>query len=413
MAVKRWYGDAAATKQAESNTVSDATPAAGETWTLTFTGEDGATATAVYTVVASDTETIIVAGLVSAVNNNSSAMIRRVTATGTTDVLTLTAATAGAPFTVAYAETAASGTWDGTSSVTANTGPNDWNTLENWSSNTLPVADDDIRVPGDATASILYGLQVAIAFDDFVVEEGYAGTIGGTDSGYLTFTQGASDRFEFAGTGQAWIDIGASDVDPVIDKTYTPPAGQFGLSLKATALSDIYLNRGNLGFGIDADDTTSEVDIIHMSYITNKATDSTLTVGEGVTDTAGTGDPDVTMHGGKAYCWANMDVVQVLDSSAIYRQEKGLWATMTCAGTCRPNDTGTHATTTLKSTGKLLNDESSLTKTFTDLTLSDGCEVRDRRGLITWTNAWDIPDDFMGSCIIDIGFNKKIAVTDS
>ena len=417
MAEAVWLGTAENVKQVATNTVVDGSPAAGEGWTFVVTDEGGSSITVGYTVVTSDTQTLVAAGMASAVNNHTNPAVRRITATSSTNTLTLTATTAGQPFTVGtFADSAASGAWGGAVAVTANSGSNDYNTVSNWTTGAVPTASDNVTIPA-GTSAILYGLnQSSVSINAFQVKAGYTGQIGGTDDAYFQVTLDAASTFEFAGTGKAWINVAASNITPVFNNTAAGSESDPGFHFKGTACVNIYINRGNVGIGMDNDDATTEVDIVFVGWINDPANDSRVTIGEDVTDLAGSGDPDVYLYGGQCDAWC--DVTNLLvEENGRYLQRKGKYAVATCRGEIQLNniDTGkTYGTTFLGPNARLLNERSTTLKTLGIVTASDGCTISDPRALVTWnTSSMDFASQEMKDCTFNFGANRIIKVSAS
>ena len=419
MAIARWLGTAKTNVQ--SGTVIVAGYHSGDTYKLVMTDEAGKTFDIASTI--GTTNASVTAGLLADQwNDSNNAKAQQVTASVSTATITLTADTAGVPFQIQITISGGSG-----GSVTAyaaatdgeNSGPNDYGTAENWDTGAVPTSSDSVIIPS-GTNSILYSLnQSAITIMGFRVEEGYSGSIGGTDNGYLKIVLDTADEVYFAGTGQAWIDVGASPIsDPIIENTYSPGSGEYGLSLKGSLISCIYLRKGHLGYGIQDDDTTTEVDSIFISFIDDPANDSTLVLGKGVTDTGGGGDPDVKMNGGKCYAWCDVDVL-VVENQGDYQQLKGKWATCTCVnGTVRPdnyNASQTYGTTLLANSAKLIK-QNKVACTFGVVTVkSNDVTIDDDNGAISWNGTTSIDWDNckIDGCTINPGFNKKIVITSS
>lgn len=123
-----------------------------------------------------------------------------------------------------------------------------YNTAGNWSLGAAPIATNDVRLRAASTVAIASGLdQSAVAIADFIVEPGYSGAIGTTASGVPTYLQIDPDRFQFAGTGQSYIDIGAAAIDALIDNTTTPGTGLRGLYLLGSAIANLIVSGGSVG----------------------------------------------------------------------------------------------------------------------------------------------------------------------
>jgi hypothetical protein len=141
MATVRFRGDAPAVAQV--NTVTPASVTSGNTFTCTINSK-AITVTATAATVAN------VTGLMTtAINASDIAEFEEITATDSTTHVTLTANTAGKPFT----QTSSSATGSGsaghsftTSTTTSSSGPNHWGTAANWSGGAVPVNSDDVYI---------------------------------------------------------------------------------------------------------------------------------------------------------------------------------------------------------------------------------------------------------------------------
>lgn len=109
----------------------------------------------------------------------------------------------------------------------------DYSVTANWSLGAIPTTGDDVIVPA-GSPSISAGLnQSAVAISDFIVEPGYTNLIGTKNA----FLQIDPDVFDFAGSGQSFIDIGSAAIPVLIRQTKTLAAGQFGLHLDGSAIT--------------------------------------------------------------------------------------------------------------------------------------------------------------------------------
>lgn len=123
-----------------------------------------------------------------------------------------------------------------------------WATAANWSGGSVPVNGDNVRIPA-GTASINAGLdQSAVTLANFLVDPGYTGAIGTSlASGTLAYLQIACTRFEFAGTGASYINLGASNIPIQIFETQIPESGQSGLYLLGTNFTVVDIEGGYVG----------------------------------------------------------------------------------------------------------------------------------------------------------------------
>ena len=147
----------------------------------------------------------------------------------------------------------------------------------NWSPSGVPVAADNVRIPAGA-ALIAAGLnQSAVALGDFIVEKGCAALIGATGA----YLQISCARFEFEGTGVAWIDIGSSAISPIVKTTTFAAEGSFGLYLKGSAIATLSVNDGLVGLAMRYGDTAT----VNTVRVTGKK--AKCVMGSGVTLTTG------------------------------------------------------------------------------------------------------------------------------
>ena len=289
----------------------------GTTYNLTVTDEAGRTHV-VSTVGVSNVNTTAT-NLNTAWNADNNPAVDRVTATVSTDTITLRADNIGQPFTIASSKTSGSGTIGSVTVTTASSGPNDYGIAENWyeSAYHVPGAGDDVVIGPEAQSSILYGLnQSSVDLNSFCVKEGVGVQLGGTDGGYLKLGFASGGKvIDFNGTGQAWVHVGANPVSPIIRNTAQPSQGLHGLYLAGTDVANIYLYRGNVGFGVSPDDTTSECNNFYVSNLGRPATDSHLTIGPHVQNTSGAAITLIQKFGGSVICHGTTGVTAVKQKS--------------------------------------------------------------------------------------------------
>jgi hypothetical protein len=425
-----WTGNSVAVKQ--KSTWARTSSGTSGTLKMRVTGEDGQVTSVITAVTTIQNTSVIIANLTSNWNNTGAPVVQRVEATGTSNTITLTAKSAGEPFTATVAVAGSITFGTSTNPTTSNSGPNDIADKFNWQGETTPVTSDDITIPA-GTPSLLYNLDQfkvvshlttvsTCSYKSFTVEEGYAGTIGGTDDSYFAITLRGGGRFIFAGTGQAWIDIGRSIVKPQIDDSYSPGSGEYGLSLKCTSLADLYVNKGNVGLGIEPADTTTRVTNIHVSYKDNQASDADVTLGRGVTAST------VSQSGGNVTALCNVATL-TMDSGTYTQLEDQITSsgTATLRGDSVMNvDTGDTTSgdpmglITMADDATLNNTQTKTTKFIkTPITVrSEDCTINDPNGLFKTSgpvtaNFQTVDFDQCGICTINIGKNKSVRIVDS
>jgi hypothetical protein len=137
----------------------------------------------------------------------------------------------------------------------------------------IPQATEHVRIPagsGNITSNLD---QSAVAIGDFIREEGHEGTIGSA-TGYLRIDP---DRFEHAGTGQAFIDIGSANISLHILDTGSAVAGERGLYLRGTNIATLNLTGGDVGVASLAGEIST------VATIRILGEESSIWVGNGVT----------------------------------------------------------------------------------------------------------------------------------
>jgi hypothetical protein len=389
MATNIWQGDATARKQIETYQVS--TYHGSTSYILTFTDEAGGT---VAVTQAADTDAPTTAAAMQAqLAAHESPVVRRVTATVSTDTITLTATTAGVPFNVAETTSGGSGAWTEVVTTT-NRGPNDWNTVENWSRGALHATDDDVAIPAATSSSILYGLDQSSgnAMANFIVQPGYTGQIGGTDGGYLHIhNTAASCDMDLSGTGQTWLQWSGGTADNItlwVRNSYSPPTGQSGVYLKGF-IKTINISKGDVSLEWDnVGDASSGVDDVNISYTTDPINDSLLRIGSDIKTDADSGFPNsLVMTGGKVITRVAFTTIVLYKNSTFEMLEGAPAVISNFGGTVIYKSTGTISTLNLSDAGKFLVEENIQSRTVSacNVNSNDGVEVKDPGGTVTWS----------------------------
>lgn len=119
-----------------------------------------------------------------------------------------------------------------------------------------PRATEHVRFAADsASINSATGLdQSGVAIGDFVVEEGYAGTIGSATLGYLIIDP---DRFEFAGAGLCYLNLHTAAIPITVHRTYQAPAGSRGLYLRGSGITVANIKGGQVGIAWNAGETAT------------------------------------------------------------------------------------------------------------------------------------------------------------
>jgi len=113
----------------------------------------------------------------------------------------------------------------------------------------IPIAGDSVVIPEDS-GDITSGLdQSAVAIVDFIVEEGYQGTIGSL-TGPLRIDP---DRFVFHGGGSSefcYIDLTTAVIPAEVRGTSSAGVGEAGLYLIGSAITLLDVQGGSVAFGL-------------------------------------------------------------------------------------------------------------------------------------------------------------------
>jgi hypothetical protein len=123
-----------------------------------------------------------------------------------------------------------------------------------------PRATEHVRFRRtSASINSIVGMdQSGVALGDFIVEEGYQGTIGSATLGYLFIDP---DRFEFSGRGECWLNITSAAISPRIFATASSQQGYRGLYLRGSAISVLDVLGGSVGLAVNPGDTATATTI--------------------------------------------------------------------------------------------------------------------------------------------------------
>lgn len=246
-----------------------------------------------------------------------------------------------------------------------------YGTNANWSGGAIPTTGDNVRLIAEYDGDITGGLnQSAVAIGDFVVEDGYEGDIG-TIAGYLRIDP---DRFEYAGTGTAFIDIGSAAIPAVINKTGTGNNGERALYLKGSGITTLSVQSGYVALaGVHGDTATA-------SSVRTVGQQADLWCGSGCTLTS------AICQGGVMRIRANITTVNVY-SGVCYLEEAATATTVNLyGGRFVHNSTGT--ITTVNGYGGTVDwMQSASARTVTNFNIYRGLTAFYNKAAVTYTNA--------------------------
>lgn len=182
MAEKKFIGAADAIAQVE--TVQVTAFDAATTYEITIGGD--------VVSVLGDTDVDTTAlNLQAALTASTNPYFSSITWTVLTDTITGTAKSAGDPFTATSSATGGTGTIGAVTSVTASSGPNDWDVGRNWDGGVVPVTGDDVIIE-NSSIPITHGLnQSAVTLASLKVTKDYTGRIGLKENEFATNSSGS------------------------------------------------------------------------------------------------------------------------------------------------------------------------------------------------------------------------------
>ncbi|HSG69752.1 MAG TPA: hypothetical protein VLA12_05025 [Planctomycetaceae bacterium] len=424
MATLRWTGNAIATKQVTTITISG-TWAQNDTATLTINGKDLVitigtlvTTTQVATTIKEafngTTLTDTSASASPTIAQGGGAFIpefNEITATSSAAVITLTAdSTVGKPFTVTVSESTAStdGVVGTPSTTTAATGPHHFDNGDNWDTGNAPVDADDIWFDS-GSVDCLYALsQSAITPTSINVTMNYTGKIGlpeyNSDTSGFTYREyrekylnlGVStDATNVAvnigsgdGQGSGRIKLSLGDSQCTVNVSGTGQTAEQGVPtflFKGThASNELNVTKGIVGVAFYADDTAT-LATLRIGYQENQAGDSSVRCGAGTTLSSAT----ISQSGGSLVTRSNVSAANV--DGGTLSHESGTMGTLTVSNAViYYKSNGTCTTGVFRQGGVLDCRRDMRARTFTNLTFYAASSLFDPSGTITATNGFDL-----------------------
>lgn len=236
-----------------------------------------------------------------------------------------------------------------------------------------PVATDHVRIPAGAQA--ITGVdQSSVAIGDFIVEEGYTGTIGSATVPLRI----DPDKFEFAGSNTSYIDISAANIAPDVRDAGSGTNGTAGLYLTGSNMTTLTVYKGTVG-----------VAWLHGQ----SATVATVRVnGQAATVYLGKNASVTTNYvfKGKSYQHCNTTTTNLFSGGQLWTEEACTIGTLNCDGSGQAvlNSTGTITTLNMLEsfTGSVDMLQSAEARTITTLSHKNGT-IKIDKTFVTITNA--------------------------
>lgn len=303
MATRYWQGQSDAVAQMSQAGVTGYDAAT--TYSVLVGGET------IASVIAEGSAAATASGLATAWNAVTGPYAATITAAGNGAVFEAVADVPGNPFAFTVAAAGGSGAWSSVTTPTANAGPNDWDTAENWSAATVPVDADDV-IFRDSAVDVRWGLdQSAVDLASLSIEQTYSGKIGLDRTAVVTGGDGStnSEKPEYR---DHYLDIGwdTCKIGEVLGSGSPAGSGRLKLSndkagasstevfdtgssssdgslpavrlLAANAAADIQVRKAPAGVGIAVDQPT-ETSTVGNIAITDETPAARVFIGTGTT----------------------------------------------------------------------------------------------------------------------------------
>ncbi len=398
MADLRWLGDSVAVAQVSTVQVTafDVTT----TYTLSINGKD-------VEVLGVTDEDATAAALQVALAASTIPEFAEITYTVLTDTITMTADTAGKPFTVVSSDTGGAGTIAAVAAVTANDGPNVW-TANNFgvigdpSTRQLPTTGDNVYIVNNAV-DILYGLeqQGAGLFAELHVEASYTGKIGlrvlNSDGDinyneyrdlYLHCQATKVDIGQGAGavlSGRVKLNLDTTQTAITVYRTGNPetPANGALMLLATHASNTIDVLTGVVEIAPEGGEVST--------FLTIRATAGSIRCGDGCTlTTIINNGADITIEDSVTTLTVHAGTTSVFEVATAGTINAD-------GGTVNWLSSGTITTLLADGPTALINFDGDLrAKTVTNATVKQGATVTDSAEVVVWTNGIQMGKQMVG-----------------
>lgn len=410
MATNRWLGNATAVAQVDTLTVGG-TIEVGDKFKVTINGKT--VTVSATTTVAATTAAEIADALAAATHPE----FTEITFEDSGDTIVCTADTAGKPFELSVETTesnddpADAQTFTRTA-TTASAGPNDWSTASNWSTGSVPGADD---VYLDAAVDILYGLdQNAVTLTSLTIPPSF-----GTAKLGLPLHEG--DYAEYRETylklncttcnvecdsGRIKLNFQAAQTTLNVNRTGAGvERGVEALLFQGTHASNaVNVRRGQVGVAIYGGETATMA-TLRIGFDDGRNSDATVRLGSGVTLSSAT----VTKTGGTLEINSNVATVNHYGGRLTVLGTATVTTLSVYAGVVEHKSSGTITTLNLYDVGEIdfTGDPRTRTVTTTDV-FSERARINDYDKVVTWTNGIDFNGFAPSSDRIKLGRHLKL-----
>lgn len=442
MATRTWLGNAVNIKQVDTVTIA-LTWAQNDTCTLTINGKDlvvtigtltttSQVATTIKQAWENETLTDTSASFTPLKGGQDLAEFKEITASVSAAVVTLTADTAGKPFTLSVVEsTAGTGTATEATSTSA-TGSKHFDNADNWSADTVPVDADTVVFDHQALDDCSYGLgQSAVTPNTIIITRGFIKKIGlaaiNTDAGsgagqaydeyrntYLALGTSADATDTVItigggsgnGSGRIKLDSGSGQVSmQVLGTGVAETVGIPAFLWKGTHASNVAdVIRGDVGVAF-FDGESATIATLKIGFVDNILGDATVVCGDGTTLTT------IDQSGGTLTTESAATTVTITDGELTLLS--GAHTTINIdGGTVHYRSTGTIITLNVSDGGLADFSQDMQTRTVNNCVVYTGASIRDPFKTVIWTNGIDVTRCKI-SDLREIDLGNHITVTPS
>lgn len=417
MSTHVWQGDAIAVAQE-----SRATPAnvgAGDVFTLTLGG-----VAVSYTAASGDGVAEVVAGLVAVWNASTAPQLTEITASDQTSYVKLLHDTAGVEFTVAGSTTDGDSNDTQTlaiSTPTAAAGPYVW-AAANFDSGALP-ANGDTVVFEDSDVDVRYGLnQSTVTLAVLRIKKSYTGQIGLARTAAASYHKtGTSSYTEYRDTylriGATSVEIGEADGSGssrlkldlgtaqttinVHDTGSSSEVAHRALILKGSHASNVVnVNKGQVEVAPFAGETAT-IATLRVGYKTNRAGDSDVRLGSGVTLTT------IEQSGGLLDVQSAATTLNLTGGICSFRGSGAMTTLNLDGGTCHYQSSGTLSALNLGS-GGVFDCRRDMRSRTVSVCEAYGGALYDPHKTVTWSAGIDLHRTGPAGVTLDIGENLRL-----
>lgn len=408
MATVIWQSGAPAVAQVDTITVSGDW-ATNDTATITC-----ALKSITFTVAGTQTAAAVVTGLVAAWNASTVPEHAEITAAdGAGDTITMTADTAGVPFTISVSENTAGTGALSNAATTASAGPDHWSTAANWDTGAVPVNTNDVFV--DTTfGSIYYGLaQSGVTLASLKFVNCSTGTVGLPEvnaAGYPEYRDtylaiGATLLKFDCDSGRIKVNTGTAQTAASVLNAGTALETDIpSLLWKGThASSTVDVLKGSFGAAALPGEVATIL-TLKIGYRDSLETDADVYLGSGVT--LGT----VTKNGGQLHCDNTTAALTALTQTAgetwIDGKTNAVTALNIYGGPVHYNTSGTLTAGVVGGNATLDFRGDMRAKTVSAIQVYAGAAIYDPAAVVTWTTGLDLMASGLEDCSLQIGKHR-------